>query len=40
MAVNETEPVVDRTFDFDDVRKACRYLVAAEHQGKVVVSVA
>ncbi|GAB7020992.1 zinc-dependent alcohol dehydrogenase family protein [Halostagnicola bangensis] len=39
MAATEMEPVIDRTFDFDEVREAYRHLEAGEHQGKVVVTV-
>ncbi|ESP88810.1 zinc-dependent alcohol dehydrogenase family protein [Candidatus Halobonum tyrrellensis] len=39
MAVEELEPVVDRTFGFDEAREAYRYVEAGEHQGKVVVRV-
>nr|WP_255682146.1 zinc-binding dehydrogenase [Natrinema sp. SYSU A 869] len=39
MAATEMEPVIDRTFDFDEAREAYRYVEAGEHQGKVVVSV-
>ena len=39
MAVEETEPVVDRTFGFDEAREAYRYVEDGKHQGKVVVTV-
>ena len=39
IAVNETRPVVDRVFPFDQAREALRYLQSAAHVGKVVVSV-
>ena len=39
MAVEELEPVVDRTFGFDEVAEAYRYVEAGDHQGKVVVTV-
>ncbi|SEV98504.1 zinc-dependent alcohol dehydrogenase family protein [Natrinema salifodinae] len=39
MEATELEPVIDRVFDFDEVREAYRYLEAGEHQGKVVVSL-
>lgn len=32
-------PVIDRSFAFDDTRQAYRYLEAAKHQGKVVISI-
>ncbi len=39
IAVNEMRPVVDRVFPFDQAREALRYLQAARHVGKVVISV-
>lgn len=33
------EPVIDRVFDFEDVREAYRYLDSGAHQGKVVISI-
>jgi len=39
MAASEMEPVVDRTFGFDEVQEAYRYVEGGEHQGKVVVTV-
>ncbi|ELZ29316.1 alcohol dehydrogenase [Halosimplex carlsbadense 2-9-1] len=39
IAANDIEPVVDRTFGFDEVRDAYRYLESGEHQGKVVVTL-
>lgn len=39
IAATGMEPVIDRVFDFDDVRKAYRYVDRGEHQGKVVVSI-
>lgn len=39
MAVEEMHPVIDRVFDFDDVREAYRYVDRGEHRGKVVISV-
>lgn len=33
------EPVVDRVFDFENVREAYRYVDRGEHQGNVVVTV-
>ncbi|WP_339104376.1 NAD(P)-dependent alcohol dehydrogenase [Haloterrigena salinisoli] len=35
----DLEPVIDRTFGFDEVREAYRYVEAGEHQGKVVISL-
>ena len=39
IAVNGLRPVIDRVFPFDQAREALRYLQAAEHVGKVVISV-
>jgi NADPH:quinone reductase-like Zn-dependent oxidoreductase len=36
--VNRLEPVIDRTFAFDDVRAAYEYLQSGAHFGKVVIS--
>ena len=38
--VNGLRPVIDRVFPFEQAREALRYLEAAAHVGKVVVSVA
>ncbi|WP_226481436.1 zinc-dependent alcohol dehydrogenase family protein [Natrinema amylolyticum] len=35
----DLEPVIDRTFGFDEAREAYRYVEAGEHQGKVVISL-
>lgn len=35
----EFEPVIDRTFAFDEVREAYRYLESGQHQGKVIITV-
>jgi NADPH:quinone reductase-like Zn-dependent oxidoreductase len=35
----EFEPVIDRTFAFDEVREAYCYLESGQHQGKVVITV-
>jgi NADPH:quinone reductase-like Zn-dependent oxidoreductase len=40
IAVNGLRPVIDRVFAFDEAREALRHLQAAEHVGKVVISVA
>jgi NADPH:quinone reductase-like Zn-dependent oxidoreductase len=39
LSVTGLKPVVDRVFPFDQAREALRYLQAAEHVGKVVISV-
>jgi NADPH:quinone reductase-like Zn-dependent oxidoreductase len=39
IAVNGLTPVIDRVFPFDQAREALRYLQAAEHVGKVVISI-
>ncbi|RRJ28902.1 zinc-dependent alcohol dehydrogenase family protein [Halocatena pleomorpha] len=39
IATTGMEPVIDRVFDFDDVRAAYRYVDRGEHHGKVVISV-
>ena len=38
--VNGLRPVIDRVFPFEQACEALRYLEAAAHVGKVVVSVA
>ena len=37
IAANGIEPVIDRSFDFDDAKAAYEYLAAAKHLGKVVI---
>ena len=39
VAVNELEPVIDKTFDFDAAPEAYKYLKSAQHFGKVVIKV-
>lgn len=39
IAANGIEPVFDRTFGFDEVREAYRYLDSGAHKGRVVVTV-
>ncbi|UPM42382.1 zinc-dependent alcohol dehydrogenase family protein [Halocatena salina] len=39
IAATGMEPIVDRVFDFEDIREAYRYVDRGEHHGKVVVSV-
>jgi NADPH:quinone reductase-like Zn-dependent oxidoreductase len=38
--VGGVRPVVDKVFEFDQLREAYEYLQAAKHIGKVVVKVA
>ena len=40
LSVNEVKPVIDRVFDFDEVRDAYRHLESARHFGKIVIRVA
>jgi NADPH:quinone reductase-like Zn-dependent oxidoreductase len=37
MAAHRIEPVIDRTFAFDETRAACEYLASGKHVGKVVI---
>jgi NADPH:quinone reductase-like Zn-dependent oxidoreductase len=39
IAVNRIKPVVDRVFDFNDVRAAYDYVAAGKHFGKVIIKV-
>jgi NADPH:quinone reductase-like Zn-dependent oxidoreductase len=39
ISANGLRPVIDRVFSFDEAREALRYLQAAEHVGKVVITV-
>ena len=39
IAAHGLRAVVDRTFDFDDVHAALRYVEAGAHFGKVVLTV-
>ena len=39
IALSGLKPVVDRVFHFEDAREAFRYLEAAGHVGKVVISI-
>ena len=39
VAVNELEPVIDRTFEFDEAPEAFKYLKSAQHFGKVVIKI-
>jgi NADPH:quinone reductase-like Zn-dependent oxidoreductase len=36
---NAIQPVIDRTFDFDDAPAAYAYLKSGSHVGKVVIRV-
>lgn len=38
--VGGVKPVVDKVFEFDQLKEAYEYLQAAKHIGKVVVRVA
>ncbi|CAN5446599.1 NAD(P)-dependent alcohol dehydrogenase [soil metagenome] len=37
--VNKLKPVVDRVFDFDQVKEALRYMESGSHLGKIVVKI-
>ena len=39
IALSGLKPVIDRVFPFEDAREAFRYLEAAGHVGKVVISI-
>ncbi len=39
ISVNKLRPVIDRTFEFDEVRGAFRYMESASHFGKIVVRI-
>ena len=39
ITVNKMKPVVDRIFDFDQVREALRHMESASHFGKIVVRI-
>ena len=39
IGATELEPVIHRTFGFDEVQEAYQYVDASKHQGKVVVTV-
>lgn len=39
IAVHDLQPVIDRTFDFDQAPEAYRYQERAEHVGKIVLTV-
>lgn len=39
LEVGRIQPVVDRVFDFDDVREALKYVQSGAHFGKVVVRI-
>jgi D-arabinose 1-dehydrogenase-like Zn-dependent alcohol dehydrogenase len=40
ISVNKLRPVVDRVFDFEQLREAYEYLDSQKHVGKVVIKVA
>jgi NADPH:quinone reductase-like Zn-dependent oxidoreductase len=39
ISVNKLRPVVDRVFEFDEVREALRHMESASHFGKIVVRI-
>ncbi len=39
IAVNKIEPVIDRTFGFDEAKDAYRHLESGKHLGKVVIKI-
>ncbi|CAN5576847.1 NAD(P)-dependent alcohol dehydrogenase [soil metagenome] len=39
IAVKKLRPVIDRTFEFDEVREALRHMESASHFGKIVVRI-
>jgi NADPH:quinone reductase-like Zn-dependent oxidoreductase len=39
ITVNRMKPVIDRTFEFGEVRDALRYMQSGRHFGKIVVRV-
>ena len=39
LEVNEIHPVIDRVFDFEQVREAYEYMQKAQHFGKIVIRV-
>jgi NADPH:quinone reductase-like Zn-dependent oxidoreductase len=39
MEVGKVNPVIDRIFDFDEVKDALRYMESGSHFGKVVVRI-
>lgn len=39
VSVNSLKPVIDRVFEFEDVRSALRYMQSGSHFGKIVVRI-
>ncbi len=39
ISVNKLEPVIDRVFDFDDVKAALNHMGSGSHFGKIVVRI-
>jgi NADPH:quinone reductase-like Zn-dependent oxidoreductase len=39
IAANRIQPVIDRTFGFDEAREAYAYLKSGGHVGKVLIKV-
>lgn len=39
LSVNQTKPVIDRVFPFDEAREALRYFESAAHVGKIVIGI-
>ncbi len=39
IAANALEPVIDRTFSFEQTREALRHMESAQHFGKIVIAV-
>jgi NADPH:quinone reductase-like Zn-dependent oxidoreductase len=39
LEVNEASPVVDRVFDFEDVREALQFMASGQHFGKIAIEV-
>ena len=37
VSVNELKPVIDRVFNFDDVKAAFRHMESGAHFGKIVI---
>src|SRR5688572_8051235 len=36
--INELKPVIDRTFKFDEIREALKYMTGGSHFGKIVIT--
>lgn len=39
LAANQLRPVIDATFPFEKAQDAYRHLIAAQHMGKVVITM-